>query len=136
MSGSIDKPTGGGLVGFEDHGGAAGARELLASLVGVQTVGITLSKDSIDTGNDTTTDLRMGLLLSQDSTTGLYREFNNGEESSAVVLNVPIFGVDKGNRLVGAYWAGAFKTNSIKIPTGTTPDFDKMQRLSRRPTDQ
>lgn len=137
MAGSITKPQSSRNAGLEAVGGVAGSRELLASEEGVTAVSITLSSAARDNGNSPNTDLRMGLLLSKDSTTGKYREFHDGEEDSAVVLPEPVRGIDTmGNFVVHAYDSGFFKADSIIIPSASNPNFALMQRLRRRTTDQ
>ena len=98
--------------------------ELLASTVGVQYVNARLDAAIIDDGNDTTTNLRKGLLLGHAARGNTYTNFDSSQHilSDTIVLAVDIFSANKGPLQVKAIAAGRFKRNKLIDQQGNAYD--------------
>jgi len=106
-------------IGYHDYKGTGPAFDGLASEL-YQVISITVDGDTRDGENINTDDLRAGMTLQIDSTTGKYAEFW-GNHATMVILAEPLYDLsDNGDQVATAYWTATFKKGSTIDTTTVT----------------
>lgn len=99
-------------VGYHDYKGTLVSWHGLASEDYVMT-SITVKENARDTGNTNTDDLRAGLTMEIDSTTGKYVQFAS-DHDSLVILAEDIYDLlDYGDTVAKAFLRATFKLNAV-----------------------
>jgi hypothetical protein len=117
--------------GYKDLTGTGLSNEILASDQ-YQMISITIATAARDPGNSPTTDLRRGLVLRYDSTTGKYLQLTLAAESpTAVILAEEVPSIDNGDVVVKAFYKATFKSGTLLDDSGNF-DLELCQRISER----
>jgi len=129
------------VIGYHDYKGTGLSEEILASTANLIEKSITIVSTCRDVANDTTTDLRRGLVLWPDpADAGKYSEFDAaaktaGAGAEAVVLAVPIDISDGEDIVAKCYYGAVVKPSKLIDASGYTlthfdaTERDKCQRL-------
>lgn len=76
-------------------------------------ISITVAGKTRDTGNINSDDLRQGITLERDATTGKYVEFAS-DHDTLVILGEPLYDlIDNGDQVAVAFWSGSFYQDAI-----------------------
>jgi len=120
----MSSTTGFNLPGFEINNSTGTGDELLATTTGVRYGGVKLVTTVTDSGNDTSTNLRKGLLLGHAAQGDAYTNFDSSQHilSDTVVLANDVFSVTSGQLHVKVIAAGRFKRNRLIDQQGNAYD--------------
>lgn len=106
-------------VGYKNYRGTGPSWNGLASEE-FELISITIDDAARDTGNINTDDLRAGLAMERDSTTGKYVQFISDHDSLVILAENVYDLADYGDQIAKAYWSGSFKKGAVIEPATVT----------------